>query len=110
MTGPELAIQRLRTSSRLAPVLRDRPWAPPAGVGEAACAAGTRWDRHGGLEKGGKIILFLRQGLSHAERYFAEKFEEHDLSKRGAYTCDDAPMAARYATIDIGRSTARPGR
>jgi hypothetical protein len=39
--------------------------------------------------KGQKIISFSRQNLSYMERYFAEKFEAHDLSKSIAYTCDD---------------------
>ncbi|RDL47943.1 hypothetical protein BLJAPNOD_05169 [Ensifer sp. M14] len=39
--------------------------------------------------KGEKIISFSRQNLSYTERYFAEKFGEHDLSKSVAYTCDD---------------------
>ncbi len=36
-----------------------------------------------------KIIGFRRQNLSYTERYFAEKFEEHDLACNVAYTCDD---------------------
>ncbi len=36
-----------------------------------------------------KIISFSRQNLSYSERYFAEKFEEHDLTDNVAYTCDD---------------------
>lgn len=36
-----------------------------------------------------KIISFFRQNLSYGERYFAEKFEEHDLTDNVAYTCDD---------------------
>jgi DNA-binding transcriptional LysR family regulator len=38
---------------------------------------------------GEKIISFSRQNLSYSERYFAEKFEEHDLTDNVAYTCDD---------------------
>jgi DNA-binding transcriptional LysR family regulator len=37
-----------------------------------------------------KIIGFQRQNLSYTERYFAEKFEEHDLAGNVAYTCDDS--------------------
>ncbi|MBB3391055.1 DNA-binding transcriptional LysR family regulator [Rhizobium sp. BK275] len=36
-----------------------------------------------------KIISFSRQNLSHSERCFAEKFEEHDLTDNVTYTCDD---------------------
>ncbi|MGF6178138.1 hypothetical protein ABIE33_006458 [Ensifer sp. 4252] len=39
--------------------------------------------------KGEKIISFSRQNLSHTERYFTEKFEEHYLAKSVAYTCGD---------------------
>jgi DNA-binding transcriptional LysR family regulator len=36
-----------------------------------------------------KMISFSRQNLSYSERYFAEKFEEHDLTDNVAYTCGD---------------------
>jgi len=36
-----------------------------------------------------KIIAFNWQNLSFTERYFNEKFEEYDLTKNVAYSCDD---------------------
>lgn len=39
--------------------------------------------------RGKKIISFSRKNLSDSERYFAEKFEEHDLTDDVGYTRDD---------------------
>ncbi|MFA1627040.1 LysR family transcriptional regulator [Rhizobium mongolense] len=36
-----------------------------------------------------KIISFNRQNLSYTERYFNEKFDEYDLTRNIAYSCDD---------------------
>jgi hypothetical protein len=36
-----------------------------------------------------KITSPSRQNLSYSERYFVDKFEEHDLIDNVAYTCDD---------------------
>ncbi len=51
-----------------------------------------------------KIISFFRQNLSYGERYFAEKFEEHDLTDNVAYTCDDtfSPVSLISAGLGIG--------
>ena len=56
-----------------------------------------------------KIISFSRQNLSYSERYFAEKFEEHDLTDNVAYTCDDtfSLVSLVSAGLDIGFA---PGR
>ncbi len=59
--------------------------------------------------RGEKFISFSRQNLSYTERYFAEKFEEHHLSKSVAWSKDD-PTAARDDIIDIARSLVRAGR
>ncbi|GAA3067350.1 hypothetical protein GCM10010520_13870 [Rhizobium viscosum] len=37
----------------------------------------------------GEIISFSRKNLSYSERYFAEKFEEHDLTDNVTYTSAD---------------------
>ncbi|CDM61937.1 MULTISPECIES: hypothetical protein [Rhizobium] len=37
-----------------------------------------------------EIISSSRHNLSYSERYFAEKFEGHDLTKNIGYSCDDA--------------------
>ncbi|MGH6809297.1 MAG: LysR substrate-binding domain-containing protein [Ensifer adhaerens] len=52
--------------------------------------------------KGEKIISFSRQNLSFTERYFAEKFEEHDLSKNVAYTCDDTFSLVSLVSAGLG--------
>ena len=52
--------------------------------------------------KGEKIISFSRQNLSYTERYFAEKFEEHDLSKNVAYTCDDTFSLVLLVSAGLG--------
>ncbi len=52
--------------------------------------------------KGEKIISFSRQNLSYTERYFAEKFEEHDLSKSVAYTCDDTFSLVSLVSAGLG--------
>ncbi|WP_312366114.1 LysR family transcriptional regulator [Ensifer sp.] len=52
--------------------------------------------------KGEKIISFSRQNLSYTERYFAEKFEEHDLAKNVAYTCDDTFSLVSLVSAGLG--------
>ncbi|WP_312366471.1 LysR family transcriptional regulator [Ensifer sp.] len=52
--------------------------------------------------KGEKIISFSRQNLSYTERYFAEKFEEHDLAKSVAYTCDDTFSLVSLVSAGLG--------
>jgi len=52
--------------------------------------------------KGKKVISFSRQNLSFTECYFTEKFEEHDLSKSVAYTCDDTFSLVSLVSAGIG--------
>ncbi len=52
--------------------------------------------------KGEKIISFSRQNLSYTERYFAEKFEAHDLAKSVAYTCDDTISLVSLVSAGLG--------
>ena len=52
--------------------------------------------------KGEKIISFSRQNLSYTERYFAEKFEAHDLAKSVAYTCDDTFSLVSLVSAGLG--------
>ena len=49
-----------------------------------------------------KIISFSRQNLSYSERYFAEKFEEHDLTDNVAYTCDDTFSLVSLVSVGLG--------
>ncbi len=49
-----------------------------------------------------KIISFSRQNLSYSERYFAEKFEEHDLTDNVAYTCDDTFSLVSLVSAGLG--------
>ena len=49
-----------------------------------------------------KIISFSRSNLSYTERYFAEKFEEHDLTKNIAYTCDDTFSLVSLVSAGLG--------
>ncbi|MHB0954259.1 MAG: LysR family transcriptional regulator [Allorhizobium sp.] len=49
-----------------------------------------------------KIIGFQRQNLSYTERYFAEKFEEHDLTGNVAYTCDDSFSLVSLVSAGLG--------
>ncbi|MBP1884550.1 DNA-binding transcriptional LysR family regulator [Ensifer mexicanus] len=49
-----------------------------------------------------KIISFSRANLSYTERYFAEKFEEHDLTKNIAYTCDDTFSLVSLVSSGLG--------
>ncbi|MBU4090270.1 MAG: LysR family substrate-binding domain-containing protein, partial [Alphaproteobacteria bacterium] len=49
-----------------------------------------------------KIIGFRRQNLSYTERYFAEKFEEHDLAVNVAYTCDDTFALISLVSAGLG--------
>lgn len=49
-----------------------------------------------------KIISFSRQNPSYTERNFAEKFEEHDLSKSVAYTCDDTFALVSLVSAGLG--------
>lgn len=58
-------------------------------------------DRHRGSE-GREVISFSRQNLSYTERYFAEKFEEHDLSKNVAYTRDDTFSLVSLVSAGLG--------
>ncbi|WP_457584618.1 LysR substrate-binding domain-containing protein [Ensifer canadensis] len=52
--------------------------------------------------QGEKIISFSRQNLSYTEGYFAEKFEEHDLSKSVAYSCDDTFSLVSLVSAGLG--------
>ncbi|MGF6178852.1 DNA-binding transcriptional LysR family regulator [Ensifer sp. 4252] len=52
--------------------------------------------------KGEKTISFSRQNLSFTKRYFTEKFEEHDLSKNVAYTCDDTFSLVSLVSAGLG--------
>ncbi len=49
-----------------------------------------------------KIISFSRQNLCYSERYFAEKFEEHDLTGNVAYTCDDTFSLVSLVSAGLG--------
>jgi DNA-binding transcriptional LysR family regulator len=49
-----------------------------------------------------KIISFSRQNLSYTERYFAEKFAEHDLTRNIAYTCDDTFSLVSLVSAGLG--------
>ena len=49
-----------------------------------------------------KIISFSRSNLSYTERYFAEKFEAHDLTKNIAYTCDDTFSLVSLVSAGLG--------
>ncbi|WEX75101.1 LysR family transcriptional regulator [Sinorhizobium numidicum] len=49
-----------------------------------------------------KIISFSRANLSYTERYFAEKFEEHDLTKNIAYSCDDTFSLVSLVSAGLG--------
>jgi DNA-binding transcriptional LysR family regulator len=49
-----------------------------------------------------KIISFSRSNLSYTERYFAEKFAEHDLAKNIAYTCDDTFSLVSLVSAGLG--------
>ncbi len=49
-----------------------------------------------------KIISFSRQNRSYSERYFAEKFEEHDLTDNVTYTCDDTFSLVSLVSAGLG--------
>jgi DNA-binding transcriptional LysR family regulator len=49
-----------------------------------------------------KIISFSRQNLSYTERYFAEKFAEHELTRNIAYTCDDTFSLVSLVSAGLG--------
>ncbi|TCN34087.1 DNA-binding transcriptional LysR family regulator [Sinorhizobium americanum] len=49
-----------------------------------------------------KIIAFSRSNLSYTERYFAEKFEEHDLTKNITYSCDDTFSLVSLVSAGLG--------
>ncbi|TCU20516.1 LysR substrate binding domain-containing protein [Rhizobium sullae] len=51
-----------------------------------------------------KIIAFNRQNLSYTERYFNEKFDEYDLTRNIAYSCDDT-----YSLAGMDGGPAEPG-
>ncbi|MBB3565319.1 DNA-binding transcriptional LysR family regulator [Rhizobium sp. BK512] len=49
-----------------------------------------------------KIISFSRQNRSYSEQYFAEKFEEYDLTDNVAYTCDDTFSLVSLVSAGLG--------
>ena len=49
-----------------------------------------------------KIIFFSRQNLSYSERYFAEKFEEHNLTGKSTYSCDDTFSLVSLVSAGLG--------
>src|SRR5690606_26106339 len=49
-----------------------------------------------------KIISFSRSNLSYTERYFAERFEEHDLAGNVAYSCDDTFSLVSLVSAGLG--------
>ena len=49
-----------------------------------------------------KIISFSRQNLSYTERYFAEMFAEHDLTRNIAYSCDDTFALISLVSAGLG--------
>jgi len=49
-----------------------------------------------------KIISFSRQNLSYTERYFAEFFAEHDLTRNIAYTYDDTFSLVSLVSAGLG--------
>lgn len=49
-----------------------------------------------------KIISFSRQNLSYSERYFAKKFEEHDLTDEVGYTRDDTFSLMSLVSAGLG--------
>jgi len=49
-----------------------------------------------------KIIAFNRQNLSFTELYFNEKFEEYDLTKNVAYSCDDTYSLVSLVSAGLG--------
>jgi DNA-binding transcriptional LysR family regulator len=49
-----------------------------------------------------KIIAFSRQNLSYTERYFTEKFEEYDLTRNIAYSCDDSFSLVSLVSAGLG--------
>ncbi|TBD71748.1 LysR family transcriptional regulator substrate-binding protein [Rhizobium ruizarguesonis] len=49
-----------------------------------------------------KIIAFNRQNLSYTERYFDEKFEEYDLTRNIAYSCDDTYSLVSLVSAGLG--------
>jgi DNA-binding transcriptional LysR family regulator len=49
-----------------------------------------------------KIIAFNRQNLSFTERYFNEKFEEYDLTKNIAYSCDETYSLVSLVSAGVG--------
>jgi DNA-binding transcriptional LysR family regulator len=57
-----------------------------------------------------KIISFSRANLSYTERYFSQKFEEHDLTKNIAYTCDDTFSLVSLVSAGSASALRRNGR
>jgi DNA-binding transcriptional LysR family regulator len=49
-----------------------------------------------------KIIAFSRQNMSYSERYFADFFAEHDLTRNIAYTCDDTFSLVSLVSAGLG--------
>ncbi|TAX62955.1 LysR substrate-binding domain-containing protein, partial [Rhizobium ruizarguesonis] len=52
--------------------------------------------------RGEKIIAFNRKNLSYTERYFNEKFEEYDLTRNIAYSCDDTYSLVSLVSAGLG--------
>jgi DNA-binding transcriptional LysR family regulator len=49
-----------------------------------------------------RIIAFNRKNLSYTERYFNEKFEEYDLTRNIAYSCDDTSSLVSLVSAGLG--------
>ncbi|MGO6841472.1 LysR family substrate-binding domain-containing protein, partial [Rhizobium ruizarguesonis] len=49
-----------------------------------------------------RIIAFNRKNLSYTERYFNEKFEEYDLTRNIAYSCDDTYSLVSLVSAGLG--------
>jgi DNA-binding transcriptional LysR family regulator len=49
-----------------------------------------------------RIISFSRQNLSYTERYFADVFAEHDLTRNVAYSCDDTFALVSLVSAGLG--------
>ncbi|XAZ26173.1 LysR family transcriptional regulator (plasmid) [Sinorhizobium sp. B11] len=49
-----------------------------------------------------KIISFSRHNRSYSERYFADVFEEHDLTDNVTYTCDDTFSLVSLVSAGLG--------
>jgi DNA-binding transcriptional LysR family regulator len=49
-----------------------------------------------------KVISFSRSNLTYTEKYFHDRFKEHDLSDCIAYTCDDTLSLVSLVSAGIG--------